>query len=259
MDEEKSLDLDLFKKEIGFKEEINQDVGDFQFVQETVLKSTNSFWQPIDFPNRSPDRVQKALAKLVSENEIKRIIRGLYWRGEKDEQDKIIEPKVIDVVKKIIELDFGIGYTGNTAFKRLGLEGVKNNSSQEIEIAVPKRSPRNVPKAKITTRTGATLRYIEELNWLEVSFLEVLINWQDLKQSKENKDRLVKLISGFKGSVADFEGLSLRQEKLVLASRTEQAVVRDSLIKLFQETDQDDFAKKILPVRKRNYSPGINF
>jgi hypothetical protein len=257
MSEKDFLDLDKFKQEIGFENKTQ--VGDFQFVQEAVLKSANCFWQPIDFPNRSPDRVQKALAKLVSENEIKRIIRGLYWRGEKNEQDEIIDPKVIDIIKKIIELDFGIGYTGNTALKRLGLEGVKNNSSQEIEIAVPKRSPRNVPGAKITARTGATLRYLEELNWLEVSFLEVLINWQDLSKSKDNKERLLQLISGFKGSEVDFAGLSLRQEKLVLASRTEQAVVRDSLIKLFKEAGEDDYAKKILPVRKRNYSPGIDF
>lgn len=257
--ESDSLDIDVFKKGIGFEDIEKRDVGDFQFVQETVLKSTNCFWQPIDFPNLSPDRVQKAFSKLVSENEIKRIIRGLYWRGEKNEQDEIIDPKIINVVKKILGLDFGIGYTGETAFKRLGLESLNKPTAEKVQIAVPTRSPRSVPGAKITTRTGANLRYLEELNWLEVSFLEVLINWSNLKQSKHNKERLLELISGFKGSEVDFEGLSLSQEKLVLASRTETAIVRDSLINLFNQSEQHDLAKKIMPVRKRNYSPGINF
>jgi hypothetical protein len=259
MNGDKSLDLDRFKKEIGFDDLENQEVGDFQFVQEMVLKSTNCFWQPIDFPSRSPDRVQKALSKLVSENELKRIIRGLYWRGEKNEQDEIIDPKVINIVKKIIELDFGVGYTEETAFKRLGLHGLNSKEDGDIYVAVPKRSPRTVPGAKIISRTGATLRYLEELNWLEVSFLEVLINWHNLKSSKHNQERLLELISGFKGSRADYEGLSLRQEKLVLASRTEKAIVRDSLINLFNESGQTDYSENILPVRKRNYSPGIKF
>lgn len=253
-----SLDIDRFRKEISGKD-LDQ-IGDFQLVQEEILKSSNCFWRPIDFPNLSPDRVQKAMAKMVAEGEIIRIIRGLYWRGEKDERDEVIRPKVLDSVKAVLEIEGGIGYSSFTATKKLGFEAEKSDADRDIAIAVPCRGPRSTPGAVIVSRSGSQGRIYADLNWLEVSLLEVLIDWGEVtKDSPKNKDRLKELVNGFKGNEVDFDNLEIDPEKLVLASKTEKAKVRDSLINVFEENGQEDLSRSIIPVRKRNYHPGVSF
>lgn len=257
------LDIDNFRESMGTEKSLAP-IGDFQKVQEEILKSNQRFWRPIDFPDLSPDRVQKAMAKLVGEDEIIRIIRGLYWRGEKDERDKIIYPKIIEVVKAVLEIDSGIGYGSFTAAKRLGFQPKDDFAADEelkdkVIVAVPSRSPRTVPGALIVSRSGAQGRIHFSLNWLEVSFLEVLHNWEDIEINRKNKDLLKTLADDFKGNKVDFDELSIDSEKLALASKTETAKVRDSLINIFKEIERDDLADIVMPVRKRNYHPGINF
>ena len=49
-------------------------------IVEQILNSKNRFWEPADF-NKSPSRVLHVLGEMVAAGELRRIRRGLYWRG----------------------------------------------------------------------------------------------------------------------------------------------------------------------------------
>lgn len=248
-----ALDITEFRASLGESEP-----GDYQVVQETILASNNCFWQPIDFPERSPDRVQKAMAKLVADKELVRIIRGLYWRGVRDEGDNIILPPSIDITKKVLSLDSGIGYTGSTAFRKLGLKSAdpETSDTDKIHIAIPYRAPRRVPNTVFVNRLGATGRVEAELNIFETTFLETLYCWPKLNLDRRADERIKELFVFYATEPEPNTGMTLEPEKLVAAARTEKAIVRDSLINLLRFSGSD-LIRGVMPVRKRNYTPGI--
>jgi hypothetical protein len=49
-------------------------------VREKVTSSRDCFWRPSDF-NASPEAVAKTLSRLAAAGELRRVRRGLYWRG----------------------------------------------------------------------------------------------------------------------------------------------------------------------------------
>ncbi len=53
-------------------------------VRSRVRRSHDRFWRPEDFDG-SPEAVAKALSRLSESGELRRIRRGLYWRGSLDE------------------------------------------------------------------------------------------------------------------------------------------------------------------------------
>lgn len=260
-----SLDIDSFAADANIPNSgAAFPTSDYEKVQQLVVDSNHTFWKPTDFSSLNPERVNKALSKLVSEREILRIIRGLYWRGEKDEADNIIQPTAYQVVCEILGLQSGIGYTGITAIRKFGLQPTDefneqiriNEAADKVFLAIPYRVPRNVPNTILVNRLGAVKRTEHKLNWLEVSFLEVLHDWKNLKVNKANKEKLNLLVSEFSITPEPSSGQILRIEKLVLASQTEKATVRDSLINILKATDQDDLADKIMPPRSRHSHPG---
>ena len=49
-------------------------------IAKRIANSKNRFWEPADF-DRSPSRVLHVLGEMVEAGELRRIRRGLYWRG----------------------------------------------------------------------------------------------------------------------------------------------------------------------------------
>src|SRR5580700_4321999 len=49
-------------------------------VREKVASCRDCFWRPSDF-NASPEAVSKTLSRLAEAGELRRVRRGLYWRG----------------------------------------------------------------------------------------------------------------------------------------------------------------------------------
>src|SRR5438105_3705839 len=49
-------------------------------VRRRILPSRDRFWRPEDFDG-SPEAVAKALSRLTRAGELRRVRRGLYWRG----------------------------------------------------------------------------------------------------------------------------------------------------------------------------------
>lgn len=259
--EQEALDIDAFRQNaIGANEIV---LNDYDFVQEKVLASRKRFWKLTDFPGRNPDRTHKAFKKLELEGEVIRIIRGLYWRGEKDEQNKIIPPTVYQITVNILDLSYGIGYSEKTAFEKLQLTPLKeavadwedNNQIDSVFIASPLRAPRRVPGAIVISRLGAKERINQKLNLLEATFLEALCCWKKLKHNKANNKRLQELLM-LEENEEEVLGLQIRKDKLIKASFAETATVRDSLRNLFFSLDLDEEASLIMPARKRGSSPG---
>jgi hypothetical protein len=136
------------------------------------------------------------------------------------------------VVRKLV--GDGVGPAEWSASLELGLS--TQHPNKEI-IAVPRRIKGELPRVRLKDRTSREGRRTEKLNRYEIALLEVLEDW----------DRVVEL----PGPVA-IERLSrwldsdrVRVEKLVKASKTEPARVRENLRELLAESGHDDAAAQV--------------
>ncbi|MCU1497579.1 MAG: hypothetical protein JWM47_1532 [Acidimicrobiales bacterium] len=204
-------------------------------VRGRVLASTDRFWHPEDFEAPTA-AVLKALTRLVAAGELRRMRRGLYWRGRRTPLG-IAPPPAERLARELVD-EPGTGPAGLAAALALGLT---TQVARHETIAVPGRAPRPVAGIRFVSREAAWRRRDERLRPIEVALLEVLRVWPDVVEVSTGAavSHLARLTAG--------KGLDLK--KVVRASKTEPPVVRDRLRTLLRLLDRSEDADEVRPSR----------
>jgi hypothetical protein len=204
-------------------------------VRKRVLRSNDRFWRPEDF-NGSPDAVAQALSRLARSGELRRVRRGLYWRGTFTRLG--MAPPPVDRFTVEIAGKPGTGPAGRNAALALGLS---TQVPRHETVAVPARAPRSPGTVRFVSRGASTKRRDERLSHREVALLEVLRDWDGLVEIPA--DDAIERIGRLAGAGA------LRLERLVRASTTEPPRVRERLRQLLVAIGQPTLAAAVRPAR----------
>lgn len=204
-------------------------------VRAKALRSRNRFWRPEDFAG-SPEAVAKALSRLALSGELRRVRRGLYWRGTPTRLG-MAPPPAARLVEEVID-EPGIGPAGLSAALALGL----STQIPRLEtIAVPGRPPSNTRGVRFVSRTASTRRRDERLRPTEVALLEVLRDWENVLEVPLPVaiDRIAHLTTVG----------SIRLDRLVRASVTEPPRTRERLRRLLTALDRPEDSRRVHPAR----------
>jgi len=207
-------------------------------IREKVASSGERFWRPSDF-NGSPGAVAKSLSRLADAGELRRVRRGLYWRGTPTRLG-MAPPSPARIAEEVVGSS-GVGPAGLSAALALGLA---TQVPRFDMIAVPGRVPRNPGAVRLVSRAASTKRRSERLHPAEVALLEVLRDWAGLVElpAADAADRVASLL----------DNGSIRVNKLVRASATEPPRVRERLRHLLAAVSQPNAAKAVVPARSRS-------
>jgi hypothetical protein len=207
-------------------------------VRKKVLASRGRFWRPDDFDG-APDAVAQALSRLTRAGDLRRIRRGLYWRGAPTRLG--MAPPPPDRLADEVAGSPGIGPAGRSAALALGLS---TQVARRETIAVPGRAPRNPGAVHIVSRAASTKRRDERLRPAEIALLEVLRDWDALVEvpTREAVDRIARLA----GTGA------IRVDRLVRASATEPPRVRERLRRLLRALGRSVTADTVRPARSES-------
>src|SRR5262245_4474897 len=213
------------------------DTGVAAAIREKVTSCRDCFWRPSDFDG-APEAVAKALSRLVTAGELRRVRRGLYWRGTPTRLG-MSPPAPARLAEEIISGP-GIGPAGLSAALELGLA---TQVPRYDLIAVPGRVPRNPGTARLVSRAASTRRRSERLRPAEVALLEVLRDWSGLVElpASEAAERIATLVNTS----------AVRVDKLVRAAATEPPRVRERLRRLLMDVGRPDAAADVPPARGR--------
>ncbi len=205
-------------------------------VRHRALASDDRFWRVGDFdaPSRA---VTDELRRLVARGELTRVRRGLYWRGRATRFGTRPADRS-QAVEAILKRDDAVGPAGWNATNMLGL----STQVPVIEtLAVSHRPPEGLDGIRWVDRRRRTARRTARLNGIEVAMLEALDGWERYIEADavEATQRLV-------GLVVDGH---VRVERLVRASRTEPARVRERLRFVLERAGLSEAADQIEPAR----------
>jgi hypothetical protein len=188
-------------------------------VRRRVLGSSDRMWRTEEFDGSS-NAVQSELRRLLKAGELERIRRGLYWRGRRT-RFGTTAPDAGEALRNVLGKRAAVGATGWYATNLLGLS---TQVSPVETLAVSGRPPTGMQGVKMVDRSQRVGRNDARLTDLEVTFLEALEGWDRYVEAKPKK------------AVAKFEELmkngDVRVDRLVSASKTEPAVVRERLRRL---------------------------
>ena len=200
-----------------------------------VLHSRDHFWRPEDFEG-SPEAVTKELSRLTLSGDLRRIRRGLYWRGTSTRLG-MAPPPSDRFVHEVVETP-GVGPAGWSAGLALGLS---TQVPRHESIAVPGRAPRNPGAVRFVSRAASTRRRDERLRPAEVALLEILRDWSTLVEvpAESAVERIADLI----------DNGTLRPDRVARASITEPARVRERLRRLLVTLGKHDEANAIRRAR----------
>lgn len=204
-------------------------------VRKRVLSSRDRFWRPEDFSG-SPHAVAKALSRLAHAGAVRRVRRGLYWRGAPTRLGMAPPPPNL-LAHEVIAIP-GTGPAGWSAGLALGLS---TQVPRRETIAVPGRAPRDPGTIKFVSRTASARRRDERLRPHEVALLEVLRDW----------NTFVEVPTGAAiARVAELaERGTLRLDRVVRASATEPPRVRERLRRLLEAMGRSSDAAAVRPAR----------
>lgn len=206
-------------------------------VRNQVLMSRERFWRPEDFQG-TQGAVAQALSRMVRTGELRRVRRGLYWRGAPT-MVGMSPPPPIHLAHAVVG-EFGLGPARWSAALALGLS---TQVPRRESIAVAGRTPRNPGSVHYVSRSAATKRRDERLLPIEVALLEVLREWDELVEVSSQE------------AVARIDGLArdgmIRLERIARASQTEPPRVRERLRRLFDALGRNDLSLRVSPARSR--------
>lgn len=199
--------------------------------RERILRSRNRFWRPEDLAG-SPSTKQHLLASLVGEGELRRIRRGLYWRGTKSPLG--MAPPTTDALIQELAPGPGVGPAGLYAANLLRLS---TQVPRRAEIAVPARAPEDVANIRFVARPARAARARARLNQTEVALLEVLASWESAIELRPDEAwaRLLDVVASG----------SARAERIARAARTEPASTRARLRVLLRAAGHHNLADQI--------------
>lgn len=204
-------------------------------VREAVVNSAERFWHPEDFDG-SPQAVVKALSRLVGSGELRRIRRGVYWRGESTRLG-MAPPSPQRVVQELVE-PLGVGPAGWSAGLALGLS---TQVPREEIVAVTGRAPQASGSVRFVSRAACTARKDQQLRPIEVALLEVFRDWDAVVEVAP--DSAVESVSRFvRSELIDIE-------RVVAASRTEPPRVRERLRWLLGSMGRPELVDRVRPPR----------
>jgi predicted transcriptional regulator of viral defense system len=141
----------------------------------TILRSRDRFWRPADIAG-APSTVQHLLADLAKSGELRRVRKGLYWRGTKTPLG--MSPPPTDALATEVANGKGVGPAGLSAANLLRLS---TQVPRRAQIAVPARAGRSTPTVEFVSRAARTGRRSAGQDRTEVAILEVL---NDLSNSE---------------------------------------------------------------------------
>jgi hypothetical protein len=196
-----------------------------------VMASRERFWVPDDFA-LIPSTAHHLLGELEARGELRRVRRGLYWRGKKTPLG--MAPPPTDRLIEALAPGPGVGPSGLSAANLLRLS---TQIPRRTLVAVPDRAPSNIGTITFLSRVTRTGRVAAALSATEVAVLEVLDDWNVvLEVTPDNAvRRLTELLSIG----------ALRAERLVQAAPTEPGRTRARLAALLAAAGQDDLATRI--------------
>jgi hypothetical protein len=199
--------------------------------RDRILHSRDRFWRPEDL-GTSGSTTLHLLADLVEAGELRRIRRGLYWRGTKSPLG-MGYPRTEDLVRELAPGP-GVGPAGLYAANLLRLS---TQVPRRAEIAVPHRAPRDERSIRFVARPARVERRRVGLSPIEVALLEVLASWESSVElpPAEALDRLLELLASS----------AARPDRLARASRTEQASTRARLRVLLRAHGRADLAEQV--------------
>ena len=207
-------------------------------VRRRVVSSRNRFWRPEDFDG-SPDAVAQALSRLARNGDLRRIRRGLYWRGTSTRLG-MAPPPPGRLAGEVVD-DTGTGPSGWSAALALGLS---TQVPRREAIAVPGRAPRSPGPVHYVSRAASTKRRDEHLQPAEVALFEVLRDWNSLVEmpTMDAVDRIARLV----------DSGAIRPDRLARASETEPPRVRERLRRLLVALDRPEIADAVRPARSES-------
>jgi len=205
--------------------------------RERILRSRNRFWRPENLAT-SGSTTLHLLADLVDEGELRRIRRGLYWRGTKSPLG--MAPPHTDALIAEFAPGPGVGPAGLYAANFLHLS---TQVPRRAEIAVPTRAPKNLGNIRFVARPARSARIRAGLNPTEVALLEVLAHWESAIELPP-AEAWVRLLEIMKSGTA-------RADRIARAGRTESATTRVRLRELLSAAGRSDLTKQIPEPDKR--------
>ncbi|HVA10351.1 MAG TPA: hypothetical protein VNG12_26865 [Acidimicrobiales bacterium] len=207
-------------------------------VRKRVRSSRDRFWRPEDFDG-SPDAVAQALSRLARTGDLRRIRRGLYWRGASTRLG-MAPPPLRRLAGEVVG-DTGTGPAGRSAAVALGLS---TQVPRREAIAVPGRAPRSPGPVHYVSRAASAKRRDERLHPAEVALFEVLRDWNSLVEmpTEDAVDRIARLVDC--GAV--------RLDRLARASETEPPRVRERLRRLFVALERPEIVDVVRPARSES-------
>lgn len=211
--------------------------------RQAVLSSRNRFWQPSDL-RLGPSTVHHLLGNLADRGELRRIRRGLYWRGAKTPLG--MAPPPPERLVEAIAPGAGVGPSGLTAANALRLS---TQVPRRAQIAVPYRAPSGASVVRFVSRAARTGRTATRLTPTEVAVLEVLDDWPALVEVEplQATRQLTELLRS--GTV--------RAERLADAAATEPGQVRARLRALLTAAGRSNLANRVPAADRRTESAAL--
>ncbi len=201
------------------------------------IANADGFWRPEDFDDLgNPNAVDQALADLHTSGELRRIRRGLYWRGRRTAFG-MSRPSNADILEQITGLTDGIGPSGYSAALALGLS---TQVPRDETFALPIRTPTGLPEGmKVVSRSARRGRLEAQLLPQEVAWLEIAGSWRDhVSDQGEAEDR-------FRATI---DSEAIRPDRIAAAARTEPAAIRRTIASLLRSAGRPHDADRV-PVR----------
>lgn len=208
-------------------------------VRQRVLRSEDRFWNVDDFGGQ-PHAVAMELKRLVEAGELERVRRGVYWRGRKTR----FGMRVASAVEALREVAGDREAVGAAGWYATNLLGLSTQVSPEPVVSITSRPPTGLHGVRVINRASKRGRRDARLNDIEVTLLEALEGWDKYVELDRASalDRFVEL----------FRRPDVRVDRLVRASRTESAVVRERLRAVLKHGGWREQAPKITRARSRS-------
>lgn len=197
-----------------------------------ILGSSDRMWRPEDLPGPR-STAQHLLTELTRSGELRRVRKGLYWRGRQTPLG--MSPPPPDAVISELAHGRGVGPAGLSAAHLLRLSTQVPRTSQ---VAVPARAPRSTGPITFVSRAARTGRRSAALTAAEVALLETLDGWTRVIEVPlpEAWGRLRTLLRDDPG---------VRPDRLARAARTEPGPVRVRLATLLEQSGFAELARTI--------------
>lgn len=201
-----------------------------------IQRSSDRFWRPSDF-SAPESTTLHILSALTRNGDLRRVRKGLYWRGTSTPLG-MSPPPPAALLNELIGPS-GVGPSGLSAANLLHLS---TQVPRKGHFSVPCRPPKDLPMLELTGRPGQTLRRDVKLTAREVALLEVL---GDPSSSELSAAQYWQVLRD------EIRSDRVRPDRLARASKTENAPTRARLSSLLDSVGFTDLARAIPPVDRR--------